>query len=100
MVLLVIQIETGPPEQRISLPLQRADHRPDATAFDQPVSVPCVPLSASSSQECIEFAGTTHDDLAALLAELARPDMRREVNHSGNHSWHLVQQVGGWDVKH
>jgi hypothetical protein len=67
-------------EQRISLPLQRADHWPDTPALDQPVSVSCIPLSACSSQECIKLAGTTHDDLAALFADLARPDMRREVD--------------------
>ena len=56
------QIETRLPEQRISLTLQRADHRPDATAFDQPVSVTGIPLPARSAHERIELPRTTHRD--------------------------------------
>jgi hypothetical protein len=54
--------------------------RADAPPFDQPVSVSCVPLTACSPHERVEFAGSAHDDLAALLAELAGPDMRREAD--------------------
>ena len=74
-------------QQRISLPLQRADHRPDTPALNQPISVASSPLATCSSQECVELVRTTHDDLAALLADLARSDMRREVDRPRHQSF-------------
>ena len=38
MLLVVVQIETRPPEQLIRPALQRADHRPNAAAFNQPAT--------------------------------------------------------------
>ena len=49
MVLLVTQIETCPPEQRISVQLQCADHRPDPPALNQPVPVAHIPFAACSA---------------------------------------------------
>ena len=75
MVLLVVQIETGSPEQRIGGLLECPDHRPDAAPLDQPVTVACIPYSACSAQQCIELTRATHDHLAALFTENAGTDL-------------------------
>src|ERR1700693_6005465 len=73
MALLVIQIETGPPEQRVCRALQGADHRADAMTFDQPATRAGFPLAAGVPHEHVKLARTTHGDQLAKVAELAGP---------------------------
>ena len=76
MVLLVVQIETGPPEQRVRRALQCADHRADAMTFDQPATRAGFPLAAGVPHEHVKLTRTTHGDQLAEAAELAGANVR------------------------
>jgi hypothetical protein len=85
-LLSAVQAEARSAEQRIGCPLQRANHRPDATPLHEPPLASRLPDSASTTEYVRHLYWAAHSDLITKRAELTWSDVIRDVNHTPSHA--------------